>query len=75
MIRSVVIVVWIIMVVFLKITARVSFILGILTIVASCVSILTGHHGFALRLTTYAFGFLVIGCVTYVLELKQHEKK
>ncbi len=75
MIRTVILIGWFISTLVLKIPSRVSIIIGVMALCGSALTMITNHQGYALRLTTYAFGFFMIGFVSYVLELKRDEKK
>ncbi len=73
MIRTIIFWGWFFIALLFKIPSRFSFLLGVIILIVSSGTILLDHQGFALRLTTYAFGFLLIGCVSYIREIKQHE--
>lgn len=47
---------------------RVSFLLGIFSLLISSFSIVSGHLGLALQIIKYAFGFFFVGICFYVLE-------
>ena len=51
--------------------------IGLLLVLASGVSVVLVHAGFALRIVNYAFGFLVMGVFSYLLILfrRDYEKK
>lgn len=68
--RSIVLTIWFIINYIFKVKSSYSFVLGIILLMLSVVSIVLDRQGFALRLTTYAFGFLVVGMISYIRELK-----
>ena len=74
MIRLIVLIVWILATIFFGIESKYSFLIGAVCLVLTAVLMLFGISGFALRMTTYAFGFFLIGTVNYLVEIKKNEK-
>jgi hypothetical protein len=59
----------------LRPSSRLSFSFGILILLISAGTTTLGRAGFGLRLVAYAFGFFVIGFITYIFELKRGVEK
>lgn len=74
MTRAIVLTIWFIINYIFKVNSSYSFVLGIILLMLSAVSIVLDRQGFALRLATYAFGFLVVGMISYIRELKINDK-
>jgi hypothetical protein len=74
MIRTATFIGWFFITLLFKIPAYISFVFGLFILIISSAGMLTNHQGFALRLTTYAFGFLFVGFISYIRQLKQNEK-
>ncbi len=47
---------------------RISFLLGIFSLLISSLSVVTGHAGLALRIIQYAFGLFTLAVCFYILE-------
>lgn len=75
MIRTIILISWFLLTTVLKLPSWISFLVGCVIVLIAGFSVVIDHQGFVLRLLTYAFGFFVIGFMSYVLELKHHEKK
>lgn len=56
-------------------SAKLIFLLGLLLLLLSGLSIATNHHGFALRLITYAFWILCLATTQYIWESRINDKK
>lgn len=75
MIRMILLTGWFLVSLIGKIPSYISFSLGIIILISSALAIAIDHQGLALRLTTYAFGVICVGLVSYIRELTQNEKK
>jgi hypothetical protein len=64
---------WLSLSIVFKIPSRLSFLLGIGTIIISGIMLITDHQGAGLRLATYAFGFFIIATISYIREIKTNE--
>lgn len=73
MIRIGILLVWFLLSMLYGIPSRLSILLGIIVLLLSGLSFLFDRQGFGLRLTTYAFGFLVVGLITYIREVKNEK--
>lgn len=66
-IRAITIFIWLSIVFFFKPKFQISLILGLLFFLLSSLTSYLTHHGFALRMSTYGFWFLVIGVIGAII--------
>jgi len=70
MVRTGVFILWFLATLIFKLPSRYSFLSALFFVVISFLSKLLGIEGFAERVVSYYFGFLVIGLVLYLKEVK-----
>lgn len=61
---------WFIFVLVFKLPSRLSFVLSLLTLPIMSLLFLIDKYGFGFRVLVHAYGFLLIGLVTYLFELR-----
>jgi len=65
---------WLLLSLIFRVSARYTFYAGILLIFISLLTRIIGRLGFSLNILFYSFGLLVIGCSLYLWEIIRYEK-